>query len=67
MLALMTTTAYEQKKVIEAIKEPGLRDRVKIAVGGAVVTQECAEMIGADGYDPTAIMGVTLLNRLLGA
>ena len=66
MSALMTTTAYEQKKVIEAIKEAGLRDKVKIAVGGAAVTPEFAEMIGADGYDPTAIGAVTLFRKLIG-
>ena len=66
MSALMTTTAYEQKKVIEAIKEAGVRDKIKIAVGGAAVTHEFAEMIGADGYDPTAIGAITLFNKLLG-
>ncbi len=66
MSALMTTTAYEQKKVIEAIKEAGVRGKVKIAVGGAAVTPEFAEMIGADGYDPTAIGAVTLFRKLIG-
>jgi corrinoid protein of di/trimethylamine methyltransferase len=54
MSALMTVTAPEQRKVIETLKKEGLRDKVKIMVGGGAITQEFANSIGADGYDPTA-------------
>lgn len=48
--ALLTTTMYGQKDVIEALKEAGLRDQVKVMVGGAPVTQAFADEIGADCY-----------------
>ncbi len=66
MSALLTTTAPEQKKVIDALKEEGLRDKVKIMVGGGAITQEFANSIGADGYDPTAPGAVELTRRLIG-
>lgn len=66
MSALMTTTAPEQRKVIETLKEKGLRDKVKIMVGGGAITQEFADSIGADGYDPTAPGAVELAMRLKG-
>jgi len=66
MSALMTTTAYEQEKVIELLKKEGLRDKVKIMVGGGAITQEFATKIGADGYSPTASGGAVLARRLLG-
>jgi len=66
MSALMTTTAPEQKKVIEALKKKGLRDKVKIMVGGAAMTQEFADSIGADGYDPIAPGAVKLARKLVG-
>jgi methanogenic corrinoid protein MtbC1 len=66
MSALMTTTAPEQRKVIEALKKEGLRDNVKIMVGGGAITQEFADSIGADGYDPTAPGAVELARRLVG-
>jgi 5-methyltetrahydrofolate--homocysteine methyltransferase len=52
--ALLTTTMLAQKDVINAIKEAGLRDKVKIMVGGAPVTQSFADEIGADAYTPDA-------------
>jgi 5-methyltetrahydrofolate--homocysteine methyltransferase len=52
--ALLTTTMMAQKEVIDAIKNAGLRDRVKIMVGGAPVTQNFADEIGADAYTPDA-------------
>jgi 5-methyltetrahydrofolate--homocysteine methyltransferase len=52
--ALLTTTMLAQKDVIDAIKSAGLRDTVKIMVGGAPVTQSYAEEIGADAYTPDA-------------
>ena len=66
MSALMTMTAPEQKKVIETLKNEGLRDKVKIMVGGGAITQEFADGIGADGYDPTAPGAVKLARRLIG-
>ena len=48
--ALLTTTMVEMKKTIDALKYAGLRDKVKVIVGGAPVTQTFAEQIGADGY-----------------
>ena len=65
MSALMTTTAPEQLKVVRALEEAGLRDKVKIAIGGGAVTQELAQQIGADGYESTARCGVELVKRLL--
>jgi corrinoid protein of di/trimethylamine methyltransferase len=66
MSSLMTTTAPEQRKVIETLKEEGLREGVKIMVGGGAITQEFADSIGADGYDPTAAGAVKLASSLIG-
>jgi len=65
--ALLTTTMPEQQKIIEALKEAGLRGQVKVMVGGAPVTQIWAEKIGADGYAKDAIAAVALTKRLVGA
>lgn len=67
MSALMTTTMLEQRKVIEALIQEGLRRKVKIVVGGAPTTSEWAEMIGADGYAPDAFEAVELAKELIGA
>lgn len=66
MSALMTTTAPEQRKVISALKEKGIRDKVKIMVGGGGITQKFADEIGADGYDPTAPGAAKLARTLVG-
>ena len=66
MSALMTMTAPEQKKVIEHLKKEGLRDKVKIMVGGGAITEDFAREIGADGYDPTAPGAVKLARKLIG-
>lgn len=66
MSALLTTTMPGQKLVIEALKAEGLRDRVKVVVGGAPVSQAWADSIGADGYGEDAMRAVTLVRRLLG-
>jgi corrinoid protein of di/trimethylamine methyltransferase len=66
MSALLTTTAYEQKNVIEILKKKGLRNKIKIMVGGGAITEDFAKSIGADGYDPTAPGAVTLAKKLLG-
>ncbi|MCL2763979.1 MAG: corrinoid protein [Treponema sp.] len=52
--ALLTTTMAAQKDVIDALKEAGIRDRIKVMVGGAPVTQGFADEIGADAYTPDA-------------
>jgi len=67
MSALLTLTAVQQKAVILALDAEGLRDRVKVIVGGGAVNAEFAKMIGADGYDPTAIGAVRVARRLVGA
>ena len=65
MSALLTMTAPEQRKVIAILKEKGVRDKVKIMVGGGAITQDFAKSIGADGYDPTAPGAVELAKRLV--
>ena len=55
---LLTSSMHELKNVIEAVKKAGLRDQVKILVGGAPVTQEYAEEIGADGFADDAVLAV---------
>lgn len=65
MSSLMTMTAPEQRKVIETLKKEGLRDKVKIMVGGGAITQEFADSIGADGYDSTAPGAVKLARKLV--
>ncbi|MBN1856944.1 MAG: cobalamin-dependent protein [Dehalococcoidia bacterium] len=66
MSALMTMTAPEQRKIIEALKAEGLRDGIKVMVGGGALTQEFADSIGADGYDPTAPGAAKLARKLVG-
>lgn len=58
MSALLTTTIPRLKEAIDALKAAGLRDKVKIMVGGVPVTQEFADAIGADGYAPNAVEAV---------
>jgi corrinoid protein of di/trimethylamine methyltransferase len=65
--ALLTTTMLHQKEVIEALKEAGLRDQVKVMVGGAPITESWAEEIGADGYADDAITAVAVAKKLVGA
>jgi methanogenic corrinoid protein MtbC1 len=66
MSALLTTTAPEQKKTIDILAEEGLRDKVKVMVGGGGITREFAASIGADGYEATAPGAVNLAKKLLG-
>ena len=54
MSALLTTTMVNMPEVIKALEVAGLRDKVKIMVGGAPITQNYADQIGADGYSPDA-------------
>ncbi|HUT64064.1 MAG TPA: corrinoid protein [Anaerolineae bacterium] len=65
MSALLTTTMPAMRKVIEAIKDAGLRESVKIMVGGAPVTQVYADEIGADGFAPDAASAVDTINELI--
>ena len=63
--ALLTTTMPNMKGTIEAINEAGLRERVKVIIGGAPVTEGYAQQIGADGYSPDASRAVSLAKSLL--
>jgi len=67
MSALLTTTMVNMKATIEALQEAGLRDSVKIMVGGAPVTAAFAEEIGADAYAPDAATAVDLARELSAA
>jgi 5-methyltetrahydrofolate--homocysteine methyltransferase len=60
MSALLTTTMIHMPDVIDALKHVGLRDQVKVMIGGAPVTQSYADKIGADGYAPDAANAVKL-------
>ncbi len=65
MSALLTTTMPMMKTTIEALKEAGLRDKVKVMIGGAPITQEYADQIGADGYSTDAASAAELAKRLI--
>ena len=65
--ALMTTSMPYQKETIVLLKELGIRDRVKVVVGGGPVTAEYARQIEADGWAPDAAVGVTVCEQLVGA
>ncbi len=66
MSALLTTTMPNMGKVIDAFEESGMREMVKIMVGGAPVTQEFADDMGADGYGKDAIACVDKAKELIG-
>jgi corrinoid protein of di/trimethylamine methyltransferase len=66
MSTLLTTTMPVMANTIEALAEAGLRDRVKVLVGGAPVTQAYADEIGADGYAPDASSAVRKAKEVLG-
>ncbi len=65
--ALLTVTMPSMKTTIEALKQAGVRDSVKVLVGGAPVTTQYANEIGADGYGENANSAVAMTRRLLGA
>ncbi len=65
--ALLTTTMPNMVATLEALKAAGLRDRVKVMIGGAPVTESFARSIGADGYSPDAASAVRLARSLAGA
>lgn len=66
MSALLTTTMPKMGETINALKEAGIRDQTKIMVGGAPVTQEFADEIGADGYAANAGSSVDAAKEILG-
>jgi 5-methyltetrahydrofolate--homocysteine methyltransferase len=66
MSALLTTTMVNMKSTIEALEEAGLRDSIKVIIGGAPVTATFAEEIGADAYAPDAATAVDVARDLVG-
>jgi len=67
MSALLTTTMPSMKDTIDALKEAGIRDQVKVMIGGAPVSQSYADEIGADKYSPDSTRAVEAAKSLLGA
>jgi len=63
--ALLTVTMPAMKAVVDTLKSAGVRDRVKVLIGGAPVTQKFAEQIGADGYGESAVSAVALARRMM--
>ena len=63
MSALLTVTMPEMENVIKELKKAGLRDKVKIIVGGAPLTEDYAKKIGADAYAPNAVAGVNMCKK----
>ena len=66
MSALLTTTMTKMRSTIEAIEDIGLRENVKIMIGGAPVTEQFAQEISADGYAPNASRAVKIVETLIG-
>ena len=66
MSAFLTTTALEFARNIELIEEAGLRDRVKILIGGAPVDQALVDSVGADGFAPDASSAVRMTKTVMG-
>jgi 5-methyltetrahydrofolate--homocysteine methyltransferase len=64
--ALLTTSCHQMDKVIGQLAEHGLRDNVKVIIGGASVNQTYADKIGADGYAPDAASAIVKIRELLG-
>ena len=67
MSALLTTTMRSMEQTIKALEEAGLRDKMKIMIGGAPVTQSFADQIGADGYAPNAAAATELAKQFIDA
>lgn len=67
MSALLTTTMRAMGHTIKSLEEAGLRDQVKVMVGGAPVDQAFADRIGSDGYGSNAVAGSDLAKRLVGS
>jgi 5-methyltetrahydrofolate--homocysteine methyltransferase len=66
MSALLTTTMPSMKTTIEAMKQAGVRDKVKVLIGGAPITQKYADEIGADGFSESAVGAVALARKAVG-
>jgi 5-methyltetrahydrofolate--homocysteine methyltransferase len=66
MSALLTTTMRAMQSTITVLEEAGLRNKVKIMIGGAPVTQAFADQIGADGYAPDAAAAADLAKKFVG-
>jgi corrinoid protein of di/trimethylamine methyltransferase len=66
MSALLTTTMVKQREVIEELEKEGLRKKIKIMVGGAPVTRDWVNSIGADGFSEDAIGAVVMAKKLMG-
>lgn len=66
MSALLTTTMPSMKVTIDALKQAGVRDQVKVLIGGAPITQKYADEIGADGYSENAVGAVALAKKAVG-
>ena len=66
MSALLTTTMPAMKTTIDALKQAGVRDKVKVLIGGAPITQKYSEEIGADGYSENAVGAVALAKKAVG-
>ncbi|MGQ9575738.1 MAG: corrinoid protein [Thermoguttaceae bacterium] len=64
--ALLTTTMTQMKVVLEALKAAGLREKTRVIIGGAPITQQYADEIGADGYSDNASGAVAVARRLVG-
>ena len=67
MSALLTTTMPGMKLTIDALKQAGVRDKVKVLIGGAPITQKYADEIGADGYSENAVGAVALAKKAVAA
>jgi 5-methyltetrahydrofolate--homocysteine methyltransferase len=67
MSALLTTTMPAMKTTIDALKQAGVREKVKVLIGGAPITQKYADEIGADGYSENAVGAVALAKRAVAA
>jgi 5-methyltetrahydrofolate--homocysteine methyltransferase len=65
MSALLTTTMTNMQTTINGLIESGVRDKVKVMIGGAPVTEKYAEQIGADGYAPDASRAVAIAKQLI--
>ena len=65
--ALLTTTMMNMGRVIEALDAAGVRDEVKVMIGGAPISQSFADQIGADGYSSDAASASALAGRLVSA
>lgn len=63
--ALLTTTMVKQKTIVNALREAGLRPKVKVIVGGAPVTHGWAEEIGAEGYSEDAVGAVAVAKKIM--